>query len=101
MGIQRFVLPACADRVCLTSQMCLGETPFERSQESIRLAARSVRQRSSILWGVGVLVRALGGGDRRQGRLLLPVALCSSFGVFALVGLGDALQVTPTPLLRV
>ena len=64
MGIQRFVLPACADRMCLTSQMCLGETPFERSQESIRLAARPVRQRSSILRGVGVLGRALGGGDR-------------------------------------
>ena len=66
MGIQRFVLPACADRVCLTSEMCLGETPFERSLEFIRSTARLVRQRSSILRGVGVLGRALGGrtGDR-------------------------------------
>ena len=64
MGIQRFVLPGCADRVRLTSEMCLGGTPFERSQEFIRSTARPVRQRSSILRGVGVLVRALGGGDR-------------------------------------
>ena len=64
MGIQRFVLPGCADRVRLTSEMCLGETPFERSQETIRLAARPVRQRCSIPRGMGVLVRALGGGDR-------------------------------------
>ena len=68
MGIERFVLPACADLVRLTSEMCLGGTPFERSQETIRLAARSVQQRCSIPRGVGVLVRALGGGDRRQGR---------------------------------
>ena len=76
MGIERFVLPACDDLACLTSEMCLGGTPFERSQETTRLAARSVRQRCSIPRGVGVLVRALGGGDRRQGRLLLAVALC-------------------------
>ena len=76
MGIERFVLPACADLACLTSEMCLGGTPFERSQETIRLAARSVQQRCSIPRGVGVLVRALGGGDRRQGRLLRAVALC-------------------------
>ena len=76
MGIQRFVLPGCADRVRLTSEMCLGGTPFERSQEFIRSTARSVRQRSSILRGVGVLGRALGGGDRGQGRLLLAVVLC-------------------------
>ena len=76
VGIQRFVQSACVDRVCLTSQMCLGETPFERSQELIRLAARSVRQRSSV----GVLVRALGGGDRRQGRLLPAVALSPQLG---------------------
>ena len=62
MDIERFVLPACADLVRLTSEMCLGETPFERSQEFIRSTARSVRQRSSIPRGVGVLVRALGGG---------------------------------------
>ena len=43
--------------------MCLGGTPFERSQETIRLAARSVQQRYSIPRGVGVLVRALGGGQ--------------------------------------
>jgi hypothetical protein len=79
--------------------MCLGETPFERSQETTRLAARSVRQRSSILRGVGVLGRALGGGDRGQGRLLLAVVLCSMLGVCALVGLGDELQVSSTPLL--
>ena len=64
VGIERFVLPACADLVRLTSEMCLGGTPFERSQETIRLAARSVQQRCSIPRGVGVLVRALGGGDR-------------------------------------
>ena len=64
MGIERFVLPACADLVRLISEICLGETHFERSQESIMLAARSVRQRSNIPRGVGVLVRALGAGDR-------------------------------------
>ena len=79
--------------------MCLGETPFERSQETIRLAARSVQQRCSIPRGVGVLVRALGGGDRRQGRLLLAARLCSILGACALVGLGDELQVSSTPLL--
>ena len=101
VGIERFVLPACADLVRLTSQVCLGETPFERSQEFIRSTARarSVRQRSSILRGVGVLGRALGGGDRGQGRLLLAVVLCSMLGVCALVGLGDELQVSSTPLL--
>ena len=57
--------------------MCLGGTPFERSHESIRLAARSVRQRCSIPRGVGVLVRALGGGGRGQGRLLVVARLCS------------------------
>ena len=76
MGIERFVLPACADLVRLTSEMCLGETPFERSQEFIRLAARLGRPRCSILRGVGILVRSLGGGDRGQGRLLLAVVLC-------------------------
>ena len=76
MGIERFVLPACVDLVRLTSEMCLGGTPFERSQETTRLAARSVRQRSSILRGVGVLVRSLGRGDRGQSRLLLAVASC-------------------------
>ena len=81
--------------------MCLGETPFEPSPETTSLAARSVQQRSSILRGVGVLGRALGGGDREQGRLLVVARLCSSFGVCALVGLGDALQVSSTPLLRV
>ena len=101
MGIERFVLPACADLVRLTSEMCLGGTPFERSQETIRLAARSVQQRCSIPRGVGVLVRALGGGDRRQGRLLVVARLCSMLGVCALVGLGDELQVSCTPLLRV
>ena len=101
MGIQRFVLPACADRVCLTSQMCLGETSFERSQESIRLAARLGRLRCSILRGVpvGILVRSLGGGDREQGRLLLAVVLCPAISECALVGLRDALQVTSAPLL--
>jgi len=99
VGIERFVLPACADLARLTSEMCLGGTPFERSQETTRLAARSVRQRSSILRGVGVLGRALGGGDRGQGRLLLAVVLCSMLGVCALVGLGDELQVSSTPLL--
>ena len=69
--------------------MCLGETPFERSQGVIRSTARSVRQRSSILWGVGVLVRSLGGEDRGQGRLLLAMISCSILGVCALVGLGD------------
>ena len=64
MGIERFVLPTCADLASLTSEMRLGETPFERSQETIRLAARSVQQRCSIPRGMGVLVRALGGGDR-------------------------------------
>ena len=48
MGIERFVLAACADLACLTSQMCLGGTPFGRSQEIIRLAARSVLQRCNI-----------------------------------------------------
>ena len=76
--------------------MCLGETPLERVQETIRLAARLVRQRCSIPWGVGGLVRSLGGGDRGQGRLLVVARLCSSFGVCALVGLGDALQVSST-----
>ena len=81
--------------------MCLGETPFERSQETIRLAARPVRQRCNIPRGMGVLVRALGGGDRRQGRLLLAVALCPTIWECVLVGLGDALQVTSAPLLQV
>ena len=76
VGIERFVLPACADLARLTSEMCLGETPFERSQEIIRLAARLGRPRCSILRGVGILVRSLGGGDRGQGRLLLAVVLC-------------------------
>ena len=62
MGIQRFVLPACADLPCLRIEMCLGETPFERSQEFTRSTARSVQQRNNILSDVGVLVRALGGG---------------------------------------
>ena len=43
VGIERFVMAACADLACLTSQMCLGETTFERSQESIRSTARPVR----------------------------------------------------------
>ena len=76
MDIERFVLPACANLERLTSEMCLGQPTFERGQESIRLAARSVQQRCSIPRGVGVLVRALGAGDRRQGRLLRAVALC-------------------------
>ena len=63
------------------------------------MAARSVRQRCSIPRGVCVLVRALGGGERGQGRLLLAVALCPTIGECALVGLGDALQVTFAPLL--
>ena len=45
----------------------LGGTPFERSQENIRLAARPVRQRCSISRGMGVLVRALGGGGQGIG----------------------------------
>ena len=100
VGIESFVLPACADLACLTSQMFLGGTPFERSQETIRLAARPVQQRCRIPRGVGVLVRALGGGDKGQARLLLAVALCSILGVCALVGLADELQVSSTPLLR-
>ena len=76
MGIERFVLPACADLVRLTSEMCLGGTPFERSQETTRSTARSVRQRCSIPRGAGVLVRSLGGGDRGYGRLLVVVRLC-------------------------
>ena len=76
MDIERYVLTAGAHLVSLTSETCLGETPFERSQESVRLAARSVRQRSSIPRDVVVLVRALGGGDRGQGGLLLAVELC-------------------------
>ena len=67
VGIERFVLPACADLARLTSQMCLGETPLERVQETIRLAARLVRQRCSIPWGVGVLVRSLGQGTGPSG----------------------------------
>ena len=103
MGIERFELPACADlaRLIMTSEICLGETLFERSQEFIRSTARPVRQRCSIPRGVGVLVRALGGGDRGQGRLLLAARLCSMLGLCALVGLGDELQVSSTPLLRV
>ena len=101
MGIQRFVLPACADLARLTCEMCLGETPFERSQEFIRSTARLGRHRCSILRGVGVLVRSLGGEDRGQGWLLLAVRLCSMLGVCALVGLGDELRVSSTPLLRV
>ena len=58
-----------------------------------------MQQRCSIPRGVGVLVRALGGGGRRQGRLLLAVALCPAICECALVGLGDALQVTSAPLL--
>ena len=69
MGIQRFVLPACADLVCLTSEMCLGRTPFERSQETTRLAARSVRQAGSAAVSCGAWAfwcgRLAGGaGDR-------------------------------------
>ena len=76
MGIERFVLPACADLARLTSEMCLGETPFERGQEFIRSTARSGRHRCSILRGVDILVRSLGGWDRGQDRLLLAVVLC-------------------------
>ena len=76
VGIERFVLPACADLARLTSQMCLGETPFERSQEIIRSTARLGRHRCSIPRSVGVLVRSLGGGDRGQGRLLVVARLC-------------------------
>ena len=76
MGIERFVLPACADLARLTCEMCLGETPFERSQEIIRLAARSVRHRCSIPRSVGILMRSLGRRDRGQDRLLLAVVLC-------------------------
>ena len=54
VGIERFVLVACADLARLASEMCLGGTSFERSQETIRLAARSVQQRCSIPRGVGV-----------------------------------------------
>ena len=86
MGIQRFVLPACADLMHLTSEMCLGETPFERSQEFIRSTARSVRQRNSILRGVGVLGRALGGEDRGQGRLLLAARLYCTNRACTIVG---------------
>ena len=103
MGIERFVLGACADLACLTSRMCLGETPFERSQKFIRSTARSVRQRCSIPRGVGVLVRALGRPrvSRGQDRLLLAVASCPAIGECALLSLGDALQVTSAPLLQV
>jgi hypothetical protein len=99
VGIERFVLPACDDLACLTSEMCLGGTPFERSQETTRLAARSVRQRCSIPRGVGVLVRSLDGGYRGQSSLLLAVALCPAIGECALEGIRDALQVTSAPLL--
>ena len=99
VGIERFVLPACADLACLTSQIFSGGTPFERSQEFIRLAARVGRLRCSILRGVGILVRSLGGVDRGQGRLLLAVVLCPAMSECALVGLRDALQVTSAPLL--
>ena len=67
VGIERFVLPACADLACLTSQIFVGGTPFERSQEIIRSTARSVQQRCSIPRSVGVLVRSLGGGGQRTG----------------------------------
>ena len=99
MGIERFVLPACADLACLTSQIFVGGTPFERSQEIIRSTARSVQQRCSIPRSVGVLVRSLGGEGQGQGRLLLAVVLCPAISECALVGLRDALQVTSAPLL--
>ena len=76
VGIERFVLPACADLACLTSQIFVGGTPFERSQEIIRSTARSVQQRCSIPRSVGVLVRSLGGEGQGQGWLLLAVRLC-------------------------
>jgi len=45
VGIERFVLPACDDlaRLIMTSEICLGETLFERSQEFIKSTARPVR----------------------------------------------------------
>ena len=83
MDIERFVLPACADLVRLISEICLGETPFERSQESIRLAVRSVRQCSSIPRGVGALVQALGGASAAGGGIVprnLSVCTCGPRG---------------------
>ena len=47
-----------------------------------------MRQRCSTLRDVGILVQALGGRDREQGRLLLAVVLCSAIEEYALVGLG-------------
>ena len=67
MGIERFVLLACADLVRLTSELCLGGTPFERSQETIRLAARSVQQHCSIPRGAGVLAGGQGIGPSAGG----------------------------------
>ena len=101
VGIERSVLHTCVERVRLASEICLGQTPFERSQETTRLTARSVRQRYSIPRGVGVLVRSLGGEGQGQSHLLLAARLCSKLGVCAFVGLGDELQVGSTPLLRV
>ena len=50
-------------------------------------------ERCSIPRSVGVLVRALGGGDRGQGRLLLAVTMCSAIGEYAFVALGGALGI--------
>ena len=80
--------------------MCLDETSFEWSQAFISSTARSVRQRNNIPRSVGVLVRALGGRDRGQGSLLLAVVLCLAICACALVGLGEELQLSFTPLLR-
>ena len=70
---------ACANLARLTNEMCLGETPFEQSQEITRSTARLVQQRNMQQHpaGQGILARALGGLDRGQGRPLLAVTLCT------------------------
>ena len=102
MGIEKFVLAACADPACLTIQMCLGETTFERRQEFIRPMARPVRQRCSIprgaAWAFWCGRLAGGTGGRAVCRWQRGGAPC--LGVCTLVGLGDELQVSSTPLIR-
>ena len=94
-------MPACADLACLTSEMCLGGTPFERSQETIRLAARSTIRLAALHHSAGRGCFGAGAWrvDRGKGHLLLAVTLYPAIAECALVALGVALQVTSVPLL--
>ena len=89
--VKRLVLPTCVGPARLTSGVCLGGTPFGRSQVSIRSTARPVMQRS--------MRTAHPAGRGARGSYRAVVAFCPAIGGCALVCLGGALQVTPAPLL--